>query len=91
MSAEEAVDHSMLLIDLAADFLTTSPDKSRLPSMIGYAMFVAATIQFKSLGAQGKLRDYSLARLYPAVSILDQLKEYWRPLRGLVSHLKFFD
>jgi hypothetical protein len=50
-------------------------------------MFVAISVQFKSLGAQGKLRSYGTSRLSAAVSILEQLKEFWTPLRLMWSTL----
>lgn len=69
---------------MAAEFLGVVPDKSRCPSFSAYAMFVGASIQFKSLGAQGILRSDSIGRLYPAISILESVKSIWRPLEGLV-------
>jgi hypothetical protein len=84
MSAEEAVKHSLKLCNMATEFLGIIPDKSRCPSFSAYAMFVAASIQFKSLGAQGRLRSDNIGRLYPAISILERVKRIWRPLEGLV-------
>jgi hypothetical protein len=86
LSAEEAVKHSLKLCNMATDFLGIVPDKSRCPSFSAYAMFVAASIQFKSLGAQGLLRNDSIGRLYPAISILERVKRIWRPLEGLVRN-----
>jgi hypothetical protein len=77
--------HSAMLLDMATAFLSTRPDISRLPSITGFAMFVASTIHFKSLVAQRKLQTYGAGRLKAAVSILERLKEYWAYLNGLVS------
>jgi hypothetical protein len=85
MSAEDAVKHSLSLIEIATSFLNYSQEKSRLPSMVGYAMFVACTIRIKSLEAQGRLDNNGWVHMQPAMSILKQLKEYWSPLTLLVS------
>lgn len=85
MAAEESVKHAAVILDMATAFMGTRPDISRLPSMVGFAMFVASTIQFKSLGAQRKLQTYGTARFKAAIVILDRLKEYWDSLQGLVS------
>ncbi|CAK7233167.1 hypothetical protein SEUCBS140593_008512 [Sporothrix eucalyptigena] len=87
MSAEEAVKHSMHILNMATAFLNTQPDKSRITSIVGYAMYAASSVQFKSLVAQGKLRTYGTSRFTAAVAIMEQLKEYWQPLRGLWSQL----
>jgi hypothetical protein len=84
MSAEGAIKHSLKLCNMATEFLGVVPDKSRCPSFSAYAMFVVASIQFKSLGAQGILWNDSIGRLYPAISILERVKSIWRPLEGLV-------
>lgn len=84
LSAEEAVKHSLNLCNMATEFLGIIPDKSRCPSFTAYGMFVATSIQFKSMGAQGLLRNDSIGRLYPAISILQCVKRIWRPLEGLV-------
>jgi hypothetical protein len=86
MCAEEAVKHSMITLDMATAFLNTRPDKSRLSSMTGYAMFVSSAVKIRSLGAQGKLRTHA-GHLKAAITILRYLNEYWSPLRGLVSNL----
>jgi hypothetical protein len=84
LSAEESVKHSMLIIDMAAAFLSISPDISRLSSVTGYALFVSSSIQFKSLSAQGILHNQRISRFNAALLILKHLKVYWHPLRGLV-------
>ena len=48
-------------------------------------MFVASTIQFKSLGAQRKLQTYGAGRFKAAIFILDRLRVYWDSLEGLVG------
>jgi hypothetical protein len=85
LSAEESVKHAAIILDMATAFMSTRPDISRLPSMVGFAMFVATTIQFKSLGAQRKLQTYGTGRFKAAVFILDRLKLYWDSLNGLVG------
>jgi hypothetical protein len=84
MSAGEAFKHSMLIIDMAAGFLSISPDISRLSSVTGYALFVSSSVQFKSLSAQGRLYNQRTSRFNAALLILKHLKGYWRPLQGLV-------
>jgi hypothetical protein len=84
ISAKQTVKHSKTLINMATAFLAIHKNRSRLPTLIGYAMFVAATIQCKSLEAQGKLESHSIDHLYPAVSILEELKKHWRTLQGFV-------
>jgi hypothetical protein len=86
MSADEAVRHSQALIGLATDLLGVHSDKSRCPSFTGYAMFMAVSIQFKSLGAQGLLRGDCIGSLYPAISILECLKGVWRTQEALVCY-----
>jgi len=88
MSAEEAVKHSMITIDMAMAFLSICPDKSRLSGITGYALFVSSTVQFKSLSAQGKLQSQGTSRCNAAILILEQLKEYWCPLRGMWTSLE---
>jgi hypothetical protein len=85
MCAEEAVKHSVITLDMATAFLNTRPDKSRLSSMTGYAMFVSSAVQIRSLGVQGKLGTHA-GHLKAAIAILRHLNEYWAPLRGLVSN-----
>ena len=85
LSAEESVKHAALMLDMATAFMSSRPDISRLPSIVGFAMFVASTVQFKSLGAQRKLQTYGTGRFRAAIFILDRLKEYWDSLQGLVS------
>ena len=77
--------HAAIILDMATAFLSIRPDVSRLPSVTGFAMFVAAAIHFKSLVAQRKLQTYGAGRLKAAVSILERLKEYWVALNDLVS------
>lgn len=84
MSAEEALKHSQTLLNMATEFLGIHPERTRCPSFSAYAMFVAASIQFKSLSAQGLLRSDSVGRLYPAISIIERVKRIWHPLEGLV-------
>lgn len=84
MCAEETVKHSVITLDMATAFLSTRPDKSRLSSTTGYAMFVSSAVQIRSLTAQGKLKTHA-GYLKAAITILRQLKEYWSLLRGLVS------
>ncbi|KAL5315282.1 hypothetical protein ACEPPN_016149 [Leptodophora sp. 'Broadleaf-Isolate-01'] len=88
ISAEESVKHASLMLDMASVLLTTRPDISRLPSIIGYAMFVACTVHFKSLVAQRRLQKYGTSRFRGAVCILEQLKEYWATNQGLWDALK---
>ena len=85
LAAEESVKHAAIILDMATAFMSSRPDISRLPSMAGFAMFVASTIQFKSLQAQRKLQTYGTGRFKAAIFILDRLKEYWDSLQGLVS------
>jgi hypothetical protein len=87
ISALESVKHADLILDMATAFMNTRLDPSRLPSIVGFAMFVASAIHFKSLVAQRKLRAHGLARFKAAVSILECLKEYWVVLRGLVGQV----
>ena len=86
MSAEETVRHSQALISLATDFLSVHSDRSRCPSFTGYAMFMAVSIQFKALGAQGLLQGDGVGRFYPAISILESMKRVWRTQEGLVRY-----
>lgn len=83
LSAKEAVQHSKLVVDMAKAFLGF-PDKSRLPGIAGYALFVSATIQLKSLSAQGKLQSQGASYCNAAILVLDYLKEYCIPLQDLV-------
>jgi hypothetical protein len=85
LSAEECVKHAAIILDMATALMSSRPDISRLPSMVGFAMFVASVIQFKSLSAQRKLETFGTGRFKAAILILDCLKEYWDSLRGLVS------
>ncbi|KAG4431442.1 hypothetical protein IFR05_013074 [Cadophora sp. M221] len=73
---------------MASVFLTTRPDISRLPSIVGYAMFVACTVHFKSLIAQRRLQKYGTSRFRGAVCILEHLKEYWATNQDLWDALK---
>ncbi|KAH7323447.1 hypothetical protein BKA65DRAFT_510823 [Rhexocercosporidium sp. MPI-PUGE-AT-0058] len=88
ISAEESVRHASLMLDMASVFLTTRPDISRLPSIMGYAMFVACTVQFKSLVAQKRLQQYGTSSFRGAVCILEHLKEYWATNQELWDALK---
>ena len=85
MCAEETVKQSAITLDMATAFLSIRPDKSRLSSMTGFAMFVSSAIQIRSLGAQRKLNTHA-GYLKAAVSILKDLNQYWTPLRSLVSN-----
>lgn len=85
LSAEEAVKHSGLLVEMAEAFLPACPDKSRLSAMTGYAVFVSVSIQFKALLAQGKLESHGIGHCRAAISILETLKGYWAPLQNLVG------
>jgi hypothetical protein len=87
LSAQESVNHAVLTLDLATAFINTRPDTSRLPSIVGYAMFVASAVHFKSLVAQRKLQAQGFGRFKAAVSILEHLKEYWTTLQPLVSQV----
>lgn len=84
MCAEQVVKHSVIALDMANAFLSIHPDKSRLSSMTGFAIFVTSLIQIRSLGAQGKLKTHA-GHLKAAISILKELNLYWIPLRSLVS------
>jgi hypothetical protein len=86
MSAEEAVKHSMIAVDNATTFQAICTDKSRLSGVAGYALFVAVALQFKYLSAQGKLESHGTAHCNGAISIIRYLKDYIRPLEGLVCH-----
>ncbi|KAG0647553.1 hypothetical protein D0Z07_6611 [Hyphodiscus hymeniophilus] len=88
LAAEESVKHAAVILDMATALMSSRPDISRLPSMVGFAMFVASTIQFKSLGAQRKLQTYGTGRFKAAIVVLDCLKEYWDSLQGLWTNLK---
>ena len=89
MSAEESVKHALLLLDMASSFLAIRPDISRLPSISGYAMFVACTVHFKSLVAQSRLQKYGTNRVKGAVCVLEQLKAYWATNQDLVCDIHF--
>lgn len=69
---------------MASMFLRNEPDISRLPSISGYAMFVASTVYFKSLVAQRKVQLQNISRLTAALYILQNLKLYWTTLQKLV-------
>jgi hypothetical protein len=84
LSAEEAIKHSQKLVNMATQLLGIYSDKVRCPAFSGYAMFVAASVQFKSLGAQGLLRNDSIGHLYPAISILESVRRVWLPTEYLV-------
>lgn len=86
LSAEEAVKHSSMFVDMATSYLSIHPDKSNLASITAYVSFVCVMVQCKALGAQRKLRSKGIGHLYPAISIIERLKEIWRPLRGLVCY-----
>lgn len=90
MCAEEALRHSKLTLNLCSAFLRIRPDKSRLTSLTGYALFVSSSIHFRSLSAQGKLQTCQMNNLRAAISIIDHLKEYWHPLQGLVRYSAYF-
>lgn len=83
--AEDAIRHASELLELAAKFVVNQADAARLPSTIGFAMFVASTIHFRTLGAQNKLRSHGLDKIHPAIVMVQELKSYWRPLSGPVS------
>lgn len=85
VSAEETIKHSNALLDIASSFVRNGADVSKLPSMTGFALFVAATVQFKALSAQGKLQGRAMERMYPAIRMIQELKGYWRPLAVPVS------
>jgi hypothetical protein len=97
LSAEEAVKHATIALNMATAFLSTiRPDISRLPSITGFAMYVASVIHVKSLVAQRKLssspsnttNSSHIRRLRAAVSILARLKDYWVTLNGLWAQLR---
>jgi hypothetical protein len=85
LSAEESVKHAAIVLNMAMSFIGSRPDISRLPSIVGFAMFVASTIQFKSLLAQRKLQTYGVGHFKAAIIILDHLRVYWDSLEGLVG------
>jgi hypothetical protein len=93
MSAEEAIRHSTLVIDMATTFVNIFTDMTRLSGTTGYALFVSSSVQFKSLSAQGKLQSHGISRYNAAILMLQHLKEYSRPLQGLVfySHYPLAD
>ena len=86
MSAEEAIKHSIAVIDMATTFLNLRLDESRLSGVIGYALFVSSSVQFKSLSAQDKLRSQGTSRCNAAILILRRLKDFSRPLQCIVYH-----
>lgn len=88
LSVEESVTHATSILDMASTFLFRRPDISRLPSIVGYCMFVSSTVQFKSLVAQQRLQVRYTSRLKAALCILQRLKEYWTPLQDLWNSLK---
>ncbi|KAF4613384.1 hypothetical protein G7Y89_g15504 [Cudoniella acicularis] len=73
---------------MAAAFLSTKPDISRLPSTTGYSLFIALTLHFKSLIAQRKLSGSHMGRLRAALLILERLQTYWVTIQGLWSNLE---
>jgi len=85
LSAEESVKHSALILDMATAFMSSRPDISRLTSLVGFAMFVATTIQLKSLIVQRKLQTYGTGRFRAAITILDHMRRYWNSLQNFVS------
>jgi hypothetical protein len=87
LSAQETVKHASLILDMATAFSSTRPDISKLPSLTGYAMFVATTVHFKSLVVQHKLEAYAISRFKSVVSILGRLREYWNVHQGSVRSL----
>jgi hypothetical protein len=97
LSAEEAVKHAVTTLKMATVFLSAiRPDISRLPSITGFAMYVASVIYVKSLVAQRELTSAPsnttnfphIGRLKAAVSILDRLKDYWLTLNGPWAQLR---
>lgn len=85
LSAEESVKHSIMLADMATTFTSIYIDKSRISSFTGYALFVSCNIQFKARVAQGRLRSHGTSRLNAAISIIEELKDYWQPQGSIVS------
>lgn len=83
-SAKEAIKHSNIIADMATTFLNICTDVSRLSGITGYALFVSSSVQFKSLSAQGKLQSHGINRCIAAIAMLQKLKEYSRPLQGIV-------
>jgi hypothetical protein len=86
MSAEEAIRHSAIVIDMATTFLNICTDVTRLSGITGYALFVSSSVQFKSLSAQGKLQSHGIGHYNAAILMLQHLKEYSRPLQGIVFY-----
>jgi hypothetical protein len=86
MSAKEAIKHSTIVVDMATTFLNICTDATRLSGITGYALFVSSSVQFKSLSAQGKLQSHGVGRCNAALLILQHLKEYSRPLQGIVFY-----
>jgi hypothetical protein len=86
MSAKEAIRHSTIVIDMATTFLNICTDVTRLSGITGYALFVCSSVQFKSLSAQGKLQSHGISRYNAAILMLQHLKEYSRPLQGIVFY-----
>jgi hypothetical protein len=94
LSVRQCLKHSAIVLDMATAFVSNHLDSSRLPSILGYVIFVACAIHFKSFVAQGKphidISSYSAAQYAAAVYILKLLKTYWVTLEGLVSSTEPF-
>ena len=83
LSAQETVKHASLVLDMATAFLSTRPDISKVPSITGYATFVATTVHFKSLVAQHKLQAHH--KPLQVCSLNSRApREYWNVHQGSV-------
>jgi hypothetical protein len=87
LSAEEAVKHASSLLEMADAFLSAKADPARLPSVAGFAMFIACVIQFKSLGAQRKLQVAGTSSFTASICVLSSVKLYWTSLREMVCRI----
>ncbi|KAH8810679.1 hypothetical protein F5884DRAFT_258528 [Xylogone sp. PMI_703] len=87
LSVQDSIRHAMILLDMATVFMGARLDVSRLPSITGYAMFVAAAIHFKSLVSQRKFKSQNIGRFKAALFILHELKKYWTTLQDQWDNL----
>jgi hypothetical protein len=82
-SAQEALEQSSSVLAMASSFLKYSPDVSKVPSVTGFCMFVCISIHYSYLFYNGMPPCFD-DRFKSAMSILNILKGYWKPLQPLV-------
>jgi hypothetical protein len=82
-SAQEALDQSSSVLAMASSFLDYSPDVSKVPSITGFCMFVCISIHYSYLFSNRVPPSFD-DRFKSAMSILNILKGYWKPLQPLV-------